>query len=123
MANTSGPNRELDEQGPIPTENDPEDIRIQDEPSIHIYPEIVEKKTNTDAGSPNNITSIHDEPPIEPLSEQQAQISTPPGEDFSVLTATQKKWIIMTASLASLFSPMATAIYCSPTAFAPFNLV
>lgn len=36
----------------------------------------------------------------------------PAGEDYSVLTPGQKKAIIMTASLASLFSPMATAIYC-----------
>lgn len=34
------------------------------------------------------------------------------GEEYSVLTPAQKKMVIVTASVASLFSPMATAIYC-----------
>jgi hypothetical protein len=52
-----------------------------------------------------------DDPPADPPSEE-IQIVQTPGEDYSVLTVTQKKLIITTASLASLFSPMATAIYC-----------
>jgi hypothetical protein len=36
----------------------------------------------------------------------------PTGEDYSVLSVPQKKLIIVAASFASLFSPMATAIYC-----------
>lgn len=51
-------------------------------------------------------------PTAEPLSEQPIHRVTTPGEDYSVLTVTQKKLIILTASFASLFSPMATAIYC-----------
>jgi hypothetical protein len=51
--------------------------------------------------------------PAEPPSEQPLErAATTPGEDYSVLTATQKKLVVMTASIASLFSPMATAIYC-----------
>jgi hypothetical protein len=53
-----------------------------------------------------------DEPPAEPPSEQPLQRVGTAGEDYSVLTSTQKKLIITTASLTSLFSPMATAIYC-----------
>ncbi|KAF8859713.1 MFS multidrug transporter-like protein, partial [Acephala macrosclerotiorum] len=47
----------------------------------------------------------------EPPSEQPIQRAATTGEDYSVLTVTQKKLIIVTASFASLFSPMATAIY------------
>jgi hypothetical protein len=52
-----------------------------------------------------------DDPPADPPSEEIQRVQTP-GEDYSVLTVTQKKLVITTASLASLFSPMATAIYC-----------
>jgi hypothetical protein len=34
------------------------------------------------------------------------------GEEYSVLTVTQKRLVVLTVSLAALFSPMATAIYC-----------
>lgn len=49
--------------------------------------------------------------PAEPQSEDIQRVATI-GEDFSVLTVGQKKLIIVAASFASLFSPMATAIYC-----------
>lgn len=49
--------------------------------------------------------------PPETATEQLRRVITA-GEEFSILTVTQKKFVIMTASLASLFSPMATAIYC-----------
>lgn len=45
----------------------------------------------------------------EPPSEQPL---APAGVDYTVLTPTQKKLVVFTASLASVFSPMATAIYC-----------
>ncbi|CAM6031690.1 unnamed protein product, partial [Sphagnum compactum] len=48
---------------------------------------------------------------VEPPSEQPVQGTAIPGEDYSIFTVGQKKLMIMTASLASLFSPMATAIY------------
>lgn len=48
----------------------------------------------------------------EPPSEQDIQRVVTAGEDYSVLSVGQKKLIIVAASLASLFSPMATAIYC-----------
>jgi hypothetical protein len=51
-------------------------------------------------------------PPAESPSDQQLRRVATPGEDYSVLTVTQKKLIITIASFASLFSPMATAIYC-----------
>lgn len=48
----------------------------------------------------------------EPVSEQPIERVATSVEEFSVLTVGQKKLMIMTASMASLFSPMATAIYC-----------
>lgn len=48
----------------------------------------------------------------EPPSEQATQTVATAGEDYSVLSVTQKKLIIMGGSFASLFSPMATSIYC-----------
>ncbi|KAF4630133.1 hypothetical protein G7Y89_g8008 [Cudoniella acicularis] len=48
--------------------------------------------------------------PEHPTVQQLHHVETP-GEDYSVLTVTQKKLIVTAASFASLFSPMATAIY------------
>jgi hypothetical protein len=48
----------------------------------------------------------------EPPSEQPVQPVLQAEEDYSVFSTTQKKLIVTTASLASVFSPMATAIYC-----------
>lgn len=45
----------------------------------------------------------------DPPSEQPTVLAR---VDYTVLTPTQKKIIVFTASLASVFSPMATAIYC-----------
>lgn len=50
-------------------------------------------------------------PNKEPPSERPIE-SVPSSEDYSVLTPTQKKLVIVTVSFASVFSPMATAIYC-----------
>jgi hypothetical protein len=60
-----------------------------------------------------------DDPPAEPPSEQLQGAQTA-GEDYSVLTVTQKKLIITVASLASLFSPVATAIYCQYPTFSNY---
>jgi hypothetical protein len=59
-------------------------------------------------GTTGDGTENSAELPIEPPAEQ----SVPQGKDYSVLTDGQKKAVVLTASLASLFSPMATAIYC-----------
>ena len=48
----------------------------------------------------------------EPASERPSEPTGTAGEDFSVLTLTQRRLVVLTASLAALFSPMATAIYC-----------
>ncbi|CAG8983549.1 hypothetical protein HYALB_00004350 [Hymenoscyphus albidus] len=44
-------------------------------------------------------------------NEASEQPTLPTGVDYTVLTTTQKKLIVFTASLASVFSPTATAIY------------
>ncbi|KAE8441465.1 hypothetical protein EG329_004921 [Mollisiaceae sp. DMI_Dod_QoI] len=60
----------------------------------------------------NEVIEIgQNDPSAESPSEQPLQRVMTPGEDYSVLTVGQKKLIIMAASVASLFSPMATAIY------------
>ncbi|KAL5345110.1 hypothetical protein ACLOAV_010065 [Pseudogymnoascus australis] len=50
-------------------------------------------------------------PDNEPPSEASVESTDASGGEYSVFTVTQKKMIVLTASLASLFSPMATAIY------------
>jgi hypothetical protein len=59
-------------------------------------------------GTTGDGTEDSAELPVEPPVEQPV----PQGKDYSVLTDGQKKAVVLTASLASLFSPMATAIYC-----------
>jgi hypothetical protein len=61
---------------------------------------------------PRDAVHRQDDLPAEPPSAEQVQIVQPAGEGYSVLTVTQKRLAVMAASLASLFSPMATAIYC-----------
>ncbi|OBT91045.1 hypothetical protein VE02_00083 [Pseudogymnoascus sp. 03VT05] len=51
------------------------------------------------------------DPTSEPPSEAPIESTGAPTGAYSVFTVTQKKMIVLTASLASLFSPMATAIY------------
>lgn len=63
---------------------------------------------------PRDVERSQDDPPAEPPADQPMQTVQSAGEDYSVLTATQKRLTVMAASLASLFSPMATAIYCVP---------
>lgn len=58
--------------------------------------------------TPEDGTSYDAELPPEPAIEQPG----PPGKDYSILTVSQKRMIAVAASFASLFSPMATAIYC-----------
>lgn len=62
---------------------------------------------------PRDVERGKNEPGADVPSDQQAQITQPAGEDYTVLSATQKRLIVTAASLASLFSPMATAIYCT----------
>jgi hypothetical protein len=64
-----------------------------------------------DAATPHDIEQEAMDPNAEPPSERPIE-RVVSGEDYSVLTVSQKKMVILTVSLASLFSPMATAIYC-----------
>ncbi|PMD41029.1 MFS general substrate transporter [Hyaloscypha variabilis F] len=68
-------------------------------------------KSQSAGQQPSDVIQGQDDPPAEPPSEQEVQRVQSAGEDYSVLTVTQKRLIVATASLASLFSPMATAIY------------
>jgi hypothetical protein len=61
---------------------------------------------------PRDVEQGQDDHPAEPPADQPLQRVQSAGEDYSVLTVTQKRITVMAASLASLFSPMATAIYC-----------
>jgi hypothetical protein len=71
-------------------------------------PEDSKHEEKSGIASRQNDDDDHAELPAEPPTEQPA----PAGEDYSILKPAQKKAIVLTASLASLFSPMATAIYC-----------
>jgi hypothetical protein len=79
-----------------------------DEPSDRLNSSLGKEARVTEQGH-EEVGSTHDDPSAEPPSEQPI---APPGEDYSVLTVNQKRLIVTTASFASLFSPMATAIYC-----------
>jgi hypothetical protein len=61
---------------------------------------------------PRDVEQGQENHPAEPPADQPLQTVQSAGEDYSVLTVTQKRITVMAASLASLFSPMATAIYC-----------
>ena len=72
-----------------------------------------ETETIESGAYPNTAISqeMAQHPDEEPPSERPIE-RVVSGEEYSVLTVTQKKLVILTVSLASLFSPMATAIYC-----------
>jgi hypothetical protein len=61
----------------------------------------------TDPETPNEHKSPNTEPPFldEPPSERPVERVATTGEEYSVLTTTQKKLVILTASIASVFSP------------------
>lgn len=68
-------------------------------------------ETSSGAAAPTDALPGRD-PDSEPPSEAPIESMDASGGEYSVFTVTQKKMIVLTASLASLFSPMATAIYC-----------
>lgn len=80
--------------GPIPNEKNERDD------------EVVDDGESKSASLPGGDAA--DRPP-EPPIEQPGD----PGKDYSVLNVAQKRVIVVTASFASLFSPLATAIYCA----------
>lgn len=68
----------------------------------------ISKRIEPLPGTPQHETSNNAELPPEPAAEQPGL----PGKDYSILTVAQKRTIVVAASFAALFSPMATAIYC-----------
>jgi hypothetical protein len=119
MADTSDHSHDLTEKGSSTSEDapvdrskggeDPGQSRLAtDKPSDGLNNSLDKEARVIEPGH-EEVGPTHDDPPAEPPSEQPL---APPGEDYSVLTVNQKRWIVTTASLASLFSPMATAIYC-----------
>lgn len=90
------------------------------EPQIYGTADDIEKGEAVKLSSqqePRDVERSQDDLPAEPTSEQQVRRVQSAGEDYSVLSVTQKRLIVMAASLASLFSPMATAIYCQYPTF------
>ena len=119
MADTSHRSHDLTEKGSSTSEDAPverskgdensgQSRLAADEPSDGLNNSPGKEARVTEQGH-EEVGPTHDDPPAEPPSEQPL---APPGEDYSVLTVNQKRLIVTTASLASLFSPMATAIYC-----------
>lgn len=80
------------------------------EKSIEIFSPEPSNPEKRDINSQNAPPS---EPPTELTSKgEDGKNPAIQQEDFSIFTSGQKKVMVMVASLASLFSPMATAIYC-----------
>jgi hypothetical protein len=124
MANTSDHSHNLTEKGSSTSEDapverskgeeDPGQSRlVAEEPNNGLNNSLGKEARVTEQGH-EEVGPTHDDPPAEPPSEQPL---APPGEDYSVLTVNQKRLIVTTASFASLFSPMATAIYCESLDF------
>ena len=88
---------------PIAVQNDEKDIAVLDDTGIKSAANPNEPPATQGNGSGNS-TELPPEPAIERPG--------PPGKDYSILTVAQKRAVVITASFASLFSPMATAIYC-----------
>jgi hypothetical protein len=100
----------------------PKDDEIRDESTLpsnqipitsDVNRNSIEDGTNSNsnpdaAASKETVTSVDEEL----ASERPIERVASSGEEYSVLTVTQKKLVVLTVSLASLFSPMATAIYC-----------
>jgi hypothetical protein len=66
-----------------------------------------QQAATTEKQHPEIVQNDPPEPPSEAVQKDESK-----QEDFSIFTTRQKKLMVMVASLASLFSPMATAIYC-----------
>jgi hypothetical protein len=117
MADTTDEKHDLNEKGSAVPDATPT------KPSL-IKPAANEKKggevpSQSTAEEPRDVERGQDDPPAEPPADQPMRTVQSAGEDYSVLTVTQKRLTVMAASLASLFSPMATAIYCVPPTFNP----
>lgn len=84
-------------------ENNKNEVRVLDDTGIKSTPPR-EHVLATPSDWNGNSAELPAEPPVEQPG--------PPGKDYSILTIAQKRIIVLTASFASLFSPMATAIYC-----------
>jgi hypothetical protein len=109
---------------------DPSHNSLEKEPSVFLpNPPLEDSKSEeqSDATLDQNEHPIFDETGIKsptepPLARNGSNAELPPeppveqpgspGKDYSSWAVTQKRLILVTASFASLFSPMATAIYC-----------
>lgn len=82
---------------------------VLDDTSIKSTPEASEHKSPHFGGTSGDNADLLPEP----LVEQPGG----PEKEYSILTVKQKRMIVCFASFASLFSPMATAIYCKCSLF------
>lgn len=94
---------ELELPGTAFDQKDQREIKILDDTDVKSTPEPSEQHPVTPVDSSGNVAEL----PAEPAVEQPG-----PTGDYSILTVAQKRTIVITASFAALFSPMATAIYC-----------
>jgi hypothetical protein len=118
MATTTEHDRELDEKESTASEAAPLRFsQVQSNPDeLKNGSEVIDQSGDQEA---RDVERSQDDPAGEPPSDQQVQRVQSSGEDYSVLTVAQKRLVVMTASLASLFSPMATAIYCESSTLWP----
>jgi hypothetical protein len=76
-----------------------------------VEPEINEKSIPSPT-SPQEVSSKENGANTNPTAEPPIERTVSAGVDYSILSVRSKRMVVMTASLASIFSPMATAIYC-----------
>lgn len=76
-----------------------------------VEPEINEKSIPSPT-SPQEVSSKENGANTDPTAEPPLERTVSAGVDYSILSVRSKRMVVMTASLASIFSPMATAIYC-----------
>jgi hypothetical protein len=83
---------------------DQNEIPVLDDTGIKSTPVASEHESPHFRGPSGDNADLPPEPPVEQPGG--------PEKEYSILTVTQKRMILVVASFASLFSPMATAIYC-----------
>jgi hypothetical protein len=109
MAST---NEDLRESEKATTEATPQetDVAVVDKETLSLHGDHGSEASS--GVEPQAVALPHGDPDDEPPSETPIESTGTSTVEYSVFTVTQKKMIVLTASLASLFSPMASAIYC-----------
>lgn len=82
----------------------PEATLDQNEPETYHDKTSIKSTEDTPRARNGDNAELPPEPPVE--------LPGPPEKDYSILSVTEKRMVVFAASVTSLLSPMATAIYC-----------